>query len=58
MARIVDVELRKTTVLLAFQTEADAAEFARLARISADVDAELLLYGDGVLRTAARKRKK
>lgn len=41
-------------VVFDFNTEADAKEFLRLAKIDKDVEDELVLYGDGVLRTMKR----
>jgi hypothetical protein len=42
-------------VTLYFNFEEDAKEWYRLAKISKDIDDELLLYGDGVLRTLEKK---
>jgi len=43
--------------VFSFRTAADAKEFVRLAKIGKDVDDELLLYGNGVLRTIKRGSK-
>ena len=57
-ARIDGFQDEKRWVTFEFATEADAKEFFRLATISKDVDDELLLFGDGAIRTVSRQRKK
>ena len=46
------------TATFYFKDEQEAKEFVRLAKISKDVDDELLFYGDGVLRTLEKKSGK
>jgi hypothetical protein len=48
----------KLSITFKFETKKDAQEFMRLVEISRDVDDELLLYGDGVLRTVKRNGKR
>jgi hypothetical protein len=48
----------KLSITFKFETKKDAQEFMRLVEISRDVDDELLLYGNGVLRTVKRNGKR